>query len=110
MCGIVGFMARDAGLRDSLGEFVVPMLTCMGERGPDSAGLAVFSNTLDDDVRRYSFYAGDREFDWNAFVAEFAAETEVAAEFDAIESHAILFTQADPSLVHDWLASRDWPV
>jgi glutamate synthase domain-containing protein 1 len=110
MCGIVGFMARDARLRDSLGEFVVPMLTCMGERGPDSAGLAVFSDTLEDDLRRYSFYTSDREFDWLAFVAEFTAETEATAEIDAVESHAILFTNAKPTVVHNWLAGRVLPV
>ncbi len=110
MCGIVGFMARDARLRDSLGEFVVPMLTCMGERGPDSAGLAVFSDTLEDDFRRYSFYTSDRQFDWLAFVAEFTAETEATAEIEAVESHAILFTNANPTAVHNWLAGRDLPV
>ncbi|HEY3963205.1 MAG TPA: hypothetical protein VGM05_01530 [Planctomycetaceae bacterium] len=110
MCGIVGFMARDARLRDSLGEFVVPMLTCMGERGPDSAGLAVFSDTLEDDLRRYSFYTSDREFDWLAFVAEFTVETEATAEIEAVESHAILFTNAKPTAVQNWLAGRDLPV
>ncbi len=68
-------MARDAKMRAGLGELVVPMLTCMGERGPDSAGLAVFSDPLEGEMRRYSFYAADRAFDWAGFVSQFAAET-----------------------------------
>lgn len=110
MCGIVGFMARDARLRVTLGEFVVPMLTCMGERGPDSAGLAVFSDKLDAGLRRYSFYASDRDFDWFAFVAEFTADTEATAEIEAVESHAILFSDAAPETVQNWLDGRDLPV
>src|SRR5580704_4026977 len=110
MCGIVGFMARNAPLRESLGELVVPMLTCMGERGPDSAGLAVFSDPLAGDLRRYSFYAADRAFDWAGFVSQFAADTEASSVIEAVESHAILISEADPAVVQNWLAERDKPV
>jgi len=110
MCGIVGFLARQEPLRKSLGEFIVPMLTCMGERGPDSAGLAVFSGPPADGLRRYSFYARDREFDWLTFVAEFTADTDANAEIEAVESHAILTSVADPATVHTWLSGRDLPV
>jgi len=110
MCGIVGFMARDASLRASLGKFVVPMLTCMGERGPDSAGLAVFSGAAGNNLRRYSFYAADRGFDWPALVAEFTADTGANANIEAVESHAILLTEAEPATVQAWLAGRNLPV
>jgi glutamate synthase domain-containing protein 1 len=110
MCGIVGFMARDVRLRDRLGELVVPMLTCMGERGPDSAGLAVFSDSLGAGLRRYSFYTPDRDLDWLAVIAEFTADTEYAAEIEAVESHAILVTAAAPEIMQSWLSSRDLPV
>ena len=110
MCGIVGFLARDAQLRESLGEFVVPMLTCMGERGPDSAGLAVFSDDLQPGLRRYSFYTGDRTFDWLAFLEEFAAGTGTTAEIDVVESHAVLVAAVTPKTVQNWLAGRDDPI
>lgn len=110
MCGIVGFMARDASMRSGLGELVVPMLTCMGERGPDSAGLAVFSDPLAGGLRRYSFYTADRDFDWTGFLSQFAAETGFSSEIEAVESHAILVSAADPATVQDWLSGRDDPV
>jgi glutamate synthase domain-containing protein 1 len=43
MCGIVGLLARTPEFRRRLGELLTPMLVCMGDRGPDSAGLAVFA-------------------------------------------------------------------
>jgi glutamate synthase domain-containing protein 1 len=42
MCGIVGLLVKTPALREKLGELMVPMLIGMTERGPDSAGLAVF--------------------------------------------------------------------
>ena len=44
MCGIVGLLLKDPSLRPRLGEFMVPMLVGMTERGPDSSGMAVFSD------------------------------------------------------------------
>jgi glutamate synthase domain-containing protein 1 len=110
MCGIVGFLARDAQLRESLGEFVVPMLTCMGERGPDSAGLAVFSDDLQPGLRRYSFYTGDPTFDWLAFLDEFTVRTNATSEIDVVERHAVLTTSISPDDVQSWLSGRDDPI
>jgi len=44
MCGIVGLYAKSDRIRDSLGQHVGAMLTQMGERGPDSAGAAFYSD------------------------------------------------------------------
>jgi glutamate synthase domain-containing protein 1 len=37
---------------------MLPMLIGMSERGPDSAGLAVFTETLAEQKRKYSIYSG----------------------------------------------------
>lgn len=42
MCGIVGLFIKDAKLEPSLGELTSAMLSTMCERGPDSAGFAVY--------------------------------------------------------------------
>ena len=47
MCGIVGLLVKTPALREQLGALMVPMLIGMTERGPDSAGLAVFGQPLD---------------------------------------------------------------
>jgi glutamate synthase domain-containing protein 1 len=110
MCGIVGFLARPEPLRKSLGEFVVPMLTCMGERGPDSAGLAAFSEPLEPPLRRYSFYAPDRGYDWGGFLNQFAVDTDATSEIETAENHAILVSTAGPEVINHWLDERDLPV
>lgn len=42
MCGLVGLLVKKPALYDTLGALMVPMLIGMTERGPESAGLAVF--------------------------------------------------------------------
>jgi glutamate synthase domain-containing protein 1 len=42
MCGIVGLFLKDPTLSVQLGEMLAPMLASMSERGPDSAGFAVY--------------------------------------------------------------------
>lgn len=46
MCGIVGLFLKDAKLEPRLGELASGMLSTMCERGPDSAGFAVYGPAL----------------------------------------------------------------
>ncbi len=103
MCGIVGFMARKTPLRESLGEYVVPMLTCMGERGPDSAGLAVFKEPVAADLRRFNLCIADRAFDWHMLAAQFTAHSGTHVDVEAVENHAVLVSRAAPREFAAWL-------
>lgn len=42
MCGIVGLFIKDKELEPRLGELLTDMLITMSDRGPDSAGIAVY--------------------------------------------------------------------
>ncbi|MFK7880468.1 glutamine amidotransferase family protein [Roseobacter sp.] len=42
MCGIVGLFLKDEVLENALGEMLTDMLVTMTDRGPDSAGIAVY--------------------------------------------------------------------
>ena len=44
MCGIVGLFLKDETLAPRLGELLAGMLSTMCERGPDSAGFAVYGS------------------------------------------------------------------
>jgi glutamate synthase domain-containing protein 1 len=43
MCGIVGLFAKDPGISAELGAHLTVMLAAMADRGPDSAGFAVYT-------------------------------------------------------------------
>jgi methylamine---glutamate N-methyltransferase subunit A len=44
MCGIAGLALRDPALEPELGSMLTGMLTALSERGPDSAGVAIYSH------------------------------------------------------------------
>ena len=42
MCGIVGLFLKDRSLEPRLGALLTDMLVTMTDRGPDSAGIAIY--------------------------------------------------------------------
>ena len=42
MCGIVGLFLKDTSLEPQLGAMLTDMLITMTDRGPDSAGIAIY--------------------------------------------------------------------
>ena len=46
MCGIVGLFAKTQSIEDNLGAYLSNMLEEMTERGPDSAGVAVYHDPV----------------------------------------------------------------
>ncbi|MGL4236571.1 class II glutamine amidotransferase [Tabrizicola sp.] len=47
MCGIVGLFLKDPKLEPKLGAMLTDMLITMTDRGPDSAGIAIYSGARD---------------------------------------------------------------
>lgn len=45
MCGIVGLFAKDRSIASELGAHLAVMLASMADRGPDSAGFAVYGDS-----------------------------------------------------------------
>jgi glutamate synthase domain-containing protein 1 len=44
MCGVVGLLIRDRILEPQLGSMLVSMIEALDERGPDSSGIAVYTD------------------------------------------------------------------
>ena len=51
MCGIVGLFLKDPALEADLGALLAGMLSTMCERGPDSAGFAVYGDESQDRIK-----------------------------------------------------------
>jgi glutamate synthase domain-containing protein 1 len=107
MCGIVGLLVKTPALAERLGELMVPMLIGMTERGPDSAGLAVFTAALPDGERKLSVYSGLTEagadFNWQGLAHDMKAHLGVSARVEARGNHAILTVEVDPEVVKRWM-------
>lgn len=103
MCGIVGLLVKKPELREQLGELMLPMLIGMTERGPDSAGLAVFTAPVADDRRKFSLYSGKGEFDWIAFEREARQALGDDSKVGVQANHGVLETAAPPLQVTAWI-------
>ena len=103
MCGIVGLLIKKPALRESLGEFLVPMLLGMAERGPDSAGLAVFEAPLPEPQRKYSLYSGGKKLNWIELADKFQAQLGVTIELKAQGDRALVISDLAPDAVKSWL-------
>lgn len=103
MCGIVGLLVKKPALREQLGELMLPMLIGMTERGPDSAGLAVFTAPVADDRRKFSLYSGKGEFDWIAFERAARQELGENSKVSVQANHGVLETASPPPQVTGWI-------
>src|SRR5579872_463693 len=92
MCGIVGLFCKDPALERSLGAHLSAMLVQMDDRGPDSAGVAVYRNPAPDGFGKLTLYSNDPAENWAALGVEVvetrARHAVVLAEGDAHEAEA----------------------
>jgi glutamate synthase domain-containing protein 1 len=51
MCGIVGLFLKQTELEPRLGTMLCDMMTVLSDRGPDSAGFAVYAGAVEDHVK-----------------------------------------------------------
>src|SRR6187551_3505853 len=107
MCGIIGLLMKSKGDQPSLGRLMTPMFACMAERGPDSAGLAVFEPPVAAGQRRFNLFIPDRGFDWPGLLNRFKQQTGAQGEITAQENHAVLVSAIEPAALKSWLAKNE---
>lgn len=103
MCGIVGLFLKQRDLRPQLGALTAKMLAVMNDRGPDSAGFAVYGEEVAGHCKITVRLAGDLD---TATLAERlrAAGTHVS-QATAHGTHAVLEVRAaDVERARAWLA------
>ena len=110
MCGIVGLLVKKPALRERLGELMMPMLIAMTERGPDSAGMAVFTAPLADGRRKLSLYSGagaaGSAFDWEGFEQRIRVDFDALAALSFKGNHAVLVVAKPPAAVRAWIKAN----
>ncbi|MDA9801951.1 glutamine amidotransferase family protein [Candidatus Pseudothioglobus singularis] len=104
MCGIVGLFIKNPALESELGALVAPMLSEMTERGPDSAGMAVYRDPNDKGCK-VTVLSQKLDFDWASF--EKAVNSHFSLnKFTVTQNHAVLSLDNSLSEVEHWLASK----
>ncbi|MDR3323119.1 MAG: glutamine amidotransferase family protein [Zoogloeaceae bacterium] len=80
MCGIVGLYLKNRALEPQLGKLFEPMLLAMTDRGPDSAGFAIYGDEVPDGAIKLTLQTHDADYDWEKLVA--ALEARLGSRLD----------------------------
>ena len=83
MCGIVGLFLKDKSLEGALGGMLTEMLVTMSDRGPDSAGIAVYRGADDGQVK-ITVQSANPATDFEGLAGELGADVTI------IDTHAIV--------------------
>lgn len=102
MCGIVGLYLKTPSLRPELGSLFAPMLTEMSDRGPDSAGIAVYREGGAGEAKVVAYHP-DADYGWDAIAAGLAARVGGAVSVEPVANHAILSGGASATALRDAL-------
>ena len=108
MCGIVGLYLKKTELEPRLGEFVSDMLEEMGDRGPDSAGVAIYRAPAPENGSKVSLFSSDTDENWSQRTAVFDTHFNCEFELTVHASHAILVSEISVEILDSWIRNT-WP-
>ncbi len=89
MCGIVGLFLKDKTLEPKLGSMLTDMLVTMTDRGPDSAGIAIYGSDIDSKVK-LTIQSEDPDGDFTNLDSEIKRATKADVKISVKDTHAVL--------------------
>jgi methylamine---glutamate N-methyltransferase subunit A len=105
MCGIVGLFSKSLTISERLGEHLGDMLMELSDRGPDSAGVALYRDPAPAGATKVSLHSADPAYPWGSLHAELQAGFG-SSEPDVRASHAIFIVETDAQSLQAWMRER----
>ena len=94
MCGIVGLFLKDAALEPQLGDMLTDMLITMTDRGPDSAGSAIYGDETEGNAK-LTVQSNTPETDFDKLDNDLRKRIKGKVAMTVKDTHAVLSIQAD---------------
>jgi glutamate synthase domain-containing protein 1 len=94
MCGIVGLFLKNPDMEPQLGELLSGMLSTMCERGPDSAGFAIYG-AVEDGRTKITLQSPKAANDFAKLKAVLAEDKTLGAKVSVNDTHAVLSVPSD---------------
>jgi glutamate synthase domain-containing protein 1 len=105
MCGIVGIFLKNQALEPQLGKMMTTMLATMCERGPDSAGFAVYSHGADGSVK-LTVRASSAAYDFEGLAKKLGEVVSAPVPVVRHDTHAVLSVpQAQEQRAREFIAA-----
>lgn len=89
MCGIVGLFLKNPALHEHLGSLLTEMLITMTDRGPDSAGIAVYQNPVDG-KSKLTLQSHNPGIDFPELEKQLNGALDSGVSFKVLDTHAIV--------------------
>lgn len=102
MCGIVGLYLKNDKYESELGKLFTPMLIAMTERGPDSAGFAVYGDEVEDGIK-LTLRHEDENYDWAALAADIEKSLNTKVNWFQNSKVAVFKVEIDAEAVENYL-------
>ena len=88
MCGIVGLFLKDKSLESQLGNLLSDMLITMTDRGPDSAGIAIYGGSAEGKAK-ITIQSANPGADFEGLAADLE-KAGIKAEVSIKSTHAVI--------------------
>ncbi|WP_417550299.1 class II glutamine amidotransferase [Methylophaga sp.] len=102
MCGIVGLYLKNDKYQSRLGELFSPMMIAMTDRGPDSAGFAIYGDAVDTGIK-FTLRHEDENYDWEKLAKDI--EQALVTQVDWFQNNkvAVFKVKTDADFVENYL-------
>jgi glutamate synthase domain-containing protein 1 len=94
MCGIVGLFLKDKSLEPELGALLSEMLVSLSDRGPDSAGIAIYGQGRGK-RGKITIQSSDPTRDFSGLAEELGDRLGIGAEVMVKSTHAVVDVPLD---------------
>jgi len=102
MCGIVGLYLKNDKYQSRLGELFSPMMIAMTERGPDSAGFAIYGDAVDTGIK-FTLRHEDENYDWEKLAKDIEEALVSKVDWFKNSKVAIFKVNTDADFVENYL-------
>ena len=98
MCGIVGLFLKDKSMEAQLGAMLTDMLITMTDRGPDSAGIAIYSQDTVN-IGKMTVQSDTPDVDFDKLTGDLKKRIKGDVNIRVQSTHAVLELRADQVIV-----------
>jgi len=103
MCGIVGLFTKTPEVQAKLGDYLSSMLIEMTDRGPDSAGVALYRDPVPAGYSKLTLQSADPKYPWRSLAKDLGEQLGDEVEIEVRGSHAVVRAKEDFTVLEHWL-------
>jgi methylamine---glutamate N-methyltransferase subunit A len=106
VCGIAGLFSKSTAVEETLGQHLSSMLAQLAERGPDSAGVALYRDPAPAGCCKVSLFSPEPDYAWHELGTELSESFGTTTEPEIRATHALFVVEGEGAQLQQWLAAQ----